>query len=69
MLGVLDRNRNARVLELISNIVDPKEGSAVLKQYRSLLFPEQRQQDLKRISDGRKFFEKIRDMKFTMTKA
>ena len=68
MLMALNRNRSAKVLEMISNFVDPKDGQPLLKQYRSLLFPEQRQDDLKRLSDGRKFFEKIRDMKFTMSK-
>lgn len=69
MLLALNRRRNQQVIELLSNFADPDSKQQILKQYRAILFPEQRHADLKKIGDGRKLFDKLRGFKFEMRKA
>lgn len=66
MLQALNRKRNQQLLEVTSNVVDPDKATQLMRQYQGLLFPEQRYNDLKKISDSRKLFEKLRAFDFTM---
>jgi hypothetical protein len=61
-IKVFNDIRNKELLQPIFSVVDPSKADKLLKQYRGVLFPEERWDDLKYMKRAQKLFEKLRHM-------
>lgn len=51
-------------MEPLFSAADPENVNKLLKQYRGLIFPENKYDDLNYIKKAKSMFEKMRDVKF-----
>ena len=66
-LSVMARRRGIMYVQPLFAAADPKKVDQLLKQYRALVYPEERLNDLLYIQKARKFMEKMRGISFTIT--
>jgi hypothetical protein len=62
----LNNRRMAQLLGALFSGADPSHRAQLAKEYQSVLFPEQKQDELKKLISNRKVLEKLRDYSFMM---
>jgi hypothetical protein len=65
-INVYNKNRNLELVKPIFNVVDPSKANELIKQYKSLLFPEMRYDDLKYLKKSKDMFAKLRGRTFSI---
>lgn len=61
---VLSRDRNAEFIKPLFNVVDPEKTSSLVRQYRGILFPEEKYSDLEYVAKARRMFERLQKVDF-----
>ena len=61
-INVFNGIRNKELLQPIFSVVDPSKADKLLKQYRAVLFPEERYDDLKFMKKAKGIFDKLRNI-------
>ena len=61
-INVFNAERNKELLQPIFSVVDPSKADKLLRQYRGILFPEERYDDLKFMKKAQNTFKKLRNL-------
>lgn len=61
------RQRNAEYVMAILTVVDPKAADKAVKQLRSIMFPEEKYDELSYIKKAQEVFEKLRKVNLRIT--
>ena len=59
-IAVYGRERGIRFMAPLFNVVSPEKASDVIRQFRALVFPEDRYDALRYTQKAKEFFEKVR---------
>ena len=66
---VINKNRTVALMSALFSIVAPEKASQLFKQYKGILFPEEKYDELDYIRKAKKYFEKIKDVVLYAKKA
>jgi hypothetical protein len=61
-INIFNAHRNKELLAPIFSVVDPTKADKLLRQYRGVLFPEERWDDLKYMKKAQNAFKKLRNL-------
>ena len=61
------RQRNADFLKAALAVIDPKAADKAVKQLRSIMFPEEKYDELSYIKKAQEVFEKLRKVNLNVT--
>lgn len=66
-IHMANRLRSARVMEPLFAAVNPDKVSQLFRQYKGILFPEDKYDDLEYIRKARRIFDKLKNVVLTAT--
>jgi hypothetical protein len=65
-INVFNSIRNKELLQPIFSVVDPSKADTLLRQYRGILYPEDRWDDLKYMKKAQDIFTKLRHVRLSV---
>jgi GTP1/Obg family GTP-binding protein len=61
---VFSRERNAEFIKPLFSVVDPEKANSLVRQYRGIIFPEEKYNDLEYVNKAREMFKKLQNVHF-----
>ena len=63
-LDVINRNRMIKATAAFFHVVGPENFDRLFRQYKGLIFPEEKYDEIKYIQKARRIFEKLKNVDF-----
>ena len=65
----VNTDRNLKLIEAYFSVVAPDKFNQLVRSYKSVLFPEDKYEDIKYLIKARKHFDKLKDLKLSIRPA